>query len=93
MKVILGRLKRLEHARAVEIGNRRLEVQLGYVKSLPLEYAGERHGITVSHLPNGHHQSEERRGPARCDGDDNNGSQILRVVFVLPKHAVTENAL
>ena len=94
MRTILGRLKRLEQVRDLDSGRRRLEVQLGYMKKLPPEYTGERHVVTVDRLPNGHYQWEERRGPAPPGSEDgSDGRQLLRVVFVQPKHAVPGNTV
>jgi hypothetical protein len=78
---LLTRLKRLEEDRAVE-RQHRLEVQFGYLKELPPEYAGERHLVTVGRLPDGNYQWEERPGARGAEEDEGDGRRILRVVFV-----------
>ena len=70
--------------------NRPLRVQFGYLKELAPEYSGERHIVTVGHFPNGHYQWEERPGAPRCPEEDSDGDNLVRVIFVKPKHAAVE---
>ena len=44
MKALLTRIKRLETVHAIE-RLRPVELQIGYLKELPEEYAGERHVV------------------------------------------------
>jgi hypothetical protein len=60
---ILTRLKRLEEVQATE-NLPLVEFQIGYLKSLPAEYGGERHIVTVGRDANGTYPWEECRGPA-----------------------------
>ena len=64
---LLRRLKRLEEVRVVE-NQAPIEFQMGYLKRLPHEYAGERHVVTVGRAPEGTYRWEARRGaPANED--------------------------
>ena len=63
---ILTRLKRLEEVQAIE-NLLQVEFQIGYLKSLPVEYAGERHIVTVGRDADGTYEWEECRGPAPHD--------------------------
>ena len=56
-----------------------VEIQMGYVQELPPDYAGERHLVTVSRLPNGYYEWEERPGPAPVDVNEDGGHTIIRV--------------
>jgi hypothetical protein len=79
MRSLLTRLKRLESVRAAQ-RQPQFELQIGrYVKQLPLEYAGERHIVTVGRLPDGKYQWEERPSALLYGGDDDH---ILRLIFV-----------
>jgi hypothetical protein len=93
MRSLLTRLRHLEKVRAAELGDGRLQVQIGYLKQLPPEYTGERHIITVGQLSNGHYQWEERPGAPRCWEEDCNPINVLRVILVQPKHAVHGNTV
>jgi hypothetical protein len=89
MRSLLIRLKRLEEVRAAVERQRPLQVQCGYLKTLPPEYAGERRMVTVGRLPDGKYQWEERPGAPL---DDENDDHILRVIFVrkLPTQMVCD---
>jgi hypothetical protein len=82
MRAILGRLKRLEDVRAGEQRHGPLQLELGYLKELPLEYAGPRHTATVGQLPNGHFLWEERAGSAPLDQNDVNDRLAMRIILV-----------
>jgi hypothetical protein len=80
---ILTRLKRLEEVQAAE-NLALVEFQIGYLKSLPAEYAGERHIESVGRDVDGTYTWEERRGPSPCD----EGQGILppfRVILASPE--------
>ena len=78
---LLKRLTRLEEVRTV--ATRSLELQIGYLKRLPEEFAGERHVVEVFRAADGTYRWEERRGapPAHEDGP----SSIIRIVLVRAK--------
>ena len=79
MRALLTRLRRLETVHAIE---RRppVELQIGYLKKLPADYAGERHEVTAGRLPDGKYLWEERLGPPRVSEESNR--RIIRVIFV-----------
>ena len=79
---ILARLKRLEEVRGIPC--RPPEFQVGYLKELPPQYAGERHIVTVGRDANGTYQWEERRGPASRDEGQSN-LPPFRVVLASPE--------
>ena len=66
MKALLTRIKRLETVHAIE-HQPPVEFQIGYLKKLPEEYAGERHVVTVRRHTDGTYRWEERPG-ASPDG-------------------------
>ena len=59
---LLTRLKRLETVQAAEERNRRLKVEVAYLKLLPREYSGPRHRLQVGQRPDGRDEYEERPG-------------------------------
>ena len=76
---ILSRLKRLEEARAIE-NLPPVEFQTGYLKSLPAEYTGERHIVTLGRDADGLYQWEERRGPEPNEAK-RNSVPLFRVIL------------
>jgi hypothetical protein len=88
MRSLLTRLKRLENVRATQ-RQPQCELQVGYLRTLPPEYAGERHMVTVGRLPDGKYQWEERPGAPLGDEDDDH---ILRVIIMrkLPTQMVCD---
>ena len=58
---LMKRVQRLEEVRVVAC--QPPEFQTGYLKSLPAEYTGERHIVTLGRDADGLYQWEERRGP------------------------------
>ena len=65
---LLKRLKRLEQVRIVE--NRvSVEFQMGYLKKLAEEFAGERHIVTVGRAADGKYRWEERPGAPPANED------------------------
>jgi hypothetical protein len=80
---ILTRLKHLEEVQAGE-NLALVEFQIGYLKSLPAEYAGERHVVTVGRQADGTYEWEECRGPSPRD----EGQSIpppFRVILAYPE--------
>jgi hypothetical protein len=77
------RLKHLEEVQATE-NLPPVEFQVGYLKSLPAEYTGERHIVTVGRDPDGLHHWEERRGPEPNKGK-RNSVPPFRVVLASPE--------
>jgi hypothetical protein len=76
---LLKRLKRLEQVQATE-DLPPVEFQVGYLKSLPAEYAGERHIVTVCRDANGMYHWEEQPGP-EPNKDKRNSVPPFRVVL------------
>jgi hypothetical protein len=58
---LLKRLQRLEEVRGVAC--QPPEFQIGYLKKLPPEYAGDTHLVTVGRDADGTYRWEERPGP------------------------------
>ena len=79
MRALLTRIKRLETVHAIEL-QPRVEFQMGYLKKLPTDYAGERHEVTAGRLPDGNYLWEERPGPPPASEDS--GTHIIRVILV-----------
>jgi hypothetical protein len=79
---LLARLKRLEEVKANE-NPPPVEFQIGYLKSLPTEYTGDRHIVTVGRDPDGNYRWEEQYGP---EPDDKRSSiPPFRVVLTSPE--------
>ena len=51
MRSLVSRLKRLEQAQRMRVGPRRIRIEPGYLKTLPSDYVGPRHQITVRQIP------------------------------------------
>ena len=80
---LLKRLKRLEEVQATE-NLSPVEFQVGFVKKLPAEYAGDRHLATVGRDPDGLYHWEERPGPEPDEGTGN-FPPPFRVVVTSPE--------
>jgi hypothetical protein len=71
MRSVVSRLARLERLNRLGAGPQRFRIQYGYLKTLPDDYAGPRHVVTVKQLPPGPgayssedwFEWEERPGP------------------------------
>jgi hypothetical protein len=77
--------ERLETKHAIE----RLpsvELQIGYLKKLPEQYAGERHVVTVGRDPDGNYLWEERPGLAPTNEEEGNARRIIRINLVPSPH-------
>ena len=61
-----------------------VEFQIGYLKSLPTEYTGDRHIVTVGRDRDGAHRWEERPGP-EPDKGRGNFPPPFRVVLTSPE--------
>ena len=91
MRSIISRLSRLERLTPESTGPRRLRIQYGYLKTLPSDYTGPRHTVTVKQLAtdsDGHEwfEWEERPGaePASTDGHPND-EIVVQVRYVESK--------
>jgi len=86
MRTINRRVHRLEERLRPAV-ERRLTVQLGYLKELPADYTGPRHVVTVKQTESDSHgvwfEWEERPGPEPqpAAGGANN-EHVLRLGFV-----------
>jgi hypothetical protein len=68
VRSVVSRLARLERLNRLSTGPQRLRIQYGYLKTLPDDYIGTRHVVTVRQLPpvkrgEDWFQWEERPGP------------------------------
>ena len=79
---LLKRLKRLEDVRAVG-SQAPVEFQIGYVKRLPPDYAGERRAVIVGSASNGTYRWDERRGAPPASEDSI--KSIIRLFLVRAK--------
>jgi hypothetical protein len=61
MRSVVSRLARLERFNRLSIAPRRLRIEYGYLRTLPDDYIGPRHVVTVRQLP---------PGPGAYSGDD-----------------------
>ena len=61
MRSVLSRLSRLERLNRLSSAPQRLRIQYGYLKTLPGDYTGPRHVVTVRQLP---------PGPGAYSGED-----------------------
>jgi hypothetical protein len=82
MKSLLTRLKRLEEVRACEQRHGPLQLEFGYLKELPPEYASPRHTATVGRFANGYFKWEERPGPPPLGPDERRNGNTMRIVLV-----------
>ena len=88
MNVMERRLRRLENRQAAH--DRRIIIQYGHLKTLPREYTGPRHTVTVRELPPDElgrpwFEWEERPGPGPepdAAADCRNGEHVIQVCFV-----------
>ena len=78
----LKRLRHLEQVHTVE-GQGPLDFQMGYLKKLPPEYAGERHVVTVGLGADGKYRWEERPGAPLVDEDSR--TSVIRIFLVRAK--------
>ena len=53
MRSVVSRLARLERLNRLSTASQRLRIQYGYLTTLPDDYTGPRHVVTVKQLPSG----------------------------------------
>jgi hypothetical protein len=87
MRSVVTRLARLEQLNRLSMAPRRLRIQYGHLKTLPDDYTGPRHVVTVKQLPPGRdgeewYEWEERPGPGPPDDTDCSDEQIIQVRYV-----------
>ena len=87
---LVARLKRLETVQAAEEGNRRLKIELAYLKLLPREYSGPRHRVKVGQRPDGRCEYEERPGPPPPNHVENQDPNVMRLYLVSAQEATSE---
>jgi hypothetical protein len=91
MRSVVSRLARLERLNRLSAAPSRFRVQYGYLKTLPDDYTGPRHVVTVRQLPPGPgaysgedwFEWEERPGtepPSNATGP--NDELVVRVSYV-----------
>ena len=91
MRSMVFRLARLERLNRLRSGPQRVRVQYGNLKTLPDDYTGPRHVVTVCQLPPGLggeelFEWEERPGPGPASTvTDANDEVLIRVCYVEPK--------
>jgi hypothetical protein len=93
MRSVVSRLARLERFNRLSIAPRRLRIEYGYLRTLPDDYIGPRHTVTVRQLPPGlgayagdeWFDWEERPGRGPADLADLNDEQIIQVSYVEAK--------
>ena len=88
MRAIARRLCRLENRNALSAAAQRFRIEYGYLKTLPDDYTGPRHTVTVRQLAadsEGHDwfDWEERPGPAPAASATGSSDEVLiRVCYV-----------
>jgi hypothetical protein len=85
---VVSRLARLEQRNRLSTAPQRLRIQFGDLKTLPDDYIGPRHTVTVKHLPPQERgedwfQWEERPGPEPAStATGPSGELVVRVSYV-----------
>ncbi len=96
VRSVVSRLARLERLNRMSTAPSRLRVQYGYMKTLPDDYTGPRHTVTVRRLPPGPgadsgepwFEWEERAGPEPAsDATGPNDEVVIHVCYVEKTHA------
>jgi hypothetical protein len=91
VRSVVSRLARLERLNRLSTGPQRLRIQYGFLKTLPDDYTGPRHVVTVRQLPPGPSaysgepwfEWEERPGPdPASDATGPSDDVVLQVCFV-----------
>ncbi|MGA2137170.1 MAG: hypothetical protein ABSH50_33185 [Bryobacteraceae bacterium] len=90
---IVSRLARLERETRTSTGPRRFRIQYGYLKTLPGDYTGPRHTVTVKQLAtdsDGHEwfEWEERPGPEPPANAADPAETIIHVCYIEAKPMV-----
>jgi hypothetical protein len=85
---VVSRLRRLERLNRISTAPQRLRIQYGYLKTLPDDYIGPRHVVTVKQLPpvergEDWFEWQERPGPEPASGAGRPADDLLvRVCYV-----------
>ena len=90
VRSVVSRLARLERLNRMSTAPSRLRVQYGYMKTLPDDYTGPRHTVTVRRLPPGPgadsgepwFEWEERPGPEPASDATGPNDGVLAHVYV-----------
>ena len=88
MRAVARRLRRLENRHALSTAAQRLRIQYGYLRTLPDDYTGPRHTVTVQQLATdavGHEWFEWEERPGRAPAAHVTGSNddlLVRVCYV-----------
>jgi hypothetical protein len=91
---VVSRLTRLERLNRLSTAPLRLRIEYGYLKTLPDDYAGRRHVVTLRRLPPGPgaysgedwYEWEERPGPEPVQtASSPNDEILLQVSYVEAK--------
>ena len=88
MRSIVSRLARLERETQESTAPRRLRIQYGYLKTLPSDYTGPRHTVTVKQLAtdsDGHEWFEWEERPGRAPAANagrSNDEMLVQVSYV-----------
>ena len=82
MRSVVSRLARLERLNRLRTAPQRIRVQYGYLKTLPDDYIGPRHVVTVRQLPpvepgEDWFEWEERPGPEPVSTASHSNDEIL----------------
>ena len=82
MRSVVSRLARLERLNRLSTAPQRFRIQYGYLKTLPDDYTGPRHVVTVKQLPpveRGEYwfEWEERPGPEPASNATGPNDEIL----------------
>ena len=93
MRSVVSRLARLEQLNRLSTAPKRLRIQYGYLKTLPDDYIGPRHVVTVKQIPpeelppssraEAWFEWEERPGPEPASNATGPNDEVLvRVSYV-----------
>ena len=93
MRSVVSRLARLERLNRLSTAPQRFRIQYGYLKTLPDDYTGPRHTVTVKQIPpeelpptertENWFEWEERPGPEPAsNASDPDDDLLVRVCYV-----------
>jgi hypothetical protein len=93
MKSVVSRLARLEQFNRLRTAPQRIRIQYGYLKTLPDDYTGPRHVVTVKQIPpeelapaeraEAWFEWEERPGPEPASPASRpNDERVVQVCYV-----------
>jgi hypothetical protein len=90
VRSVVSRLARLERLNRLSSAPRRFRIQYGYLKTLPTEYIGFRHVVTIRQLPPVERgeawlEWEERSVPEPSRAGRPNDDLLVRVCYVEEK--------